>query len=232
MDIRAFFNKRKKDQQQDTNTNATAAKQHKLASESQPSTTAAISRPTGNRTPQQQDDRPSCSRDSSTNTGVLDHSEVEFLTLERKDIGLYLNENKRSKLTRKDKLEILKNPFKPQENHNFKGDVAENQRPFLYPWLEKYSTWLAYSVYARGALCLFCVLFPQAVRRGIQGAFIVRTCTKHRQFHDEAKAHMLPTGIKLQQKTRSTLCVFAKIRKKMLWVKLMLTIERRLNTIG
>ena len=93
MDIRAFFNKRKKDQQQDTNTNATAAKQHKLASESQPSTTAAISRPTGNRTPQQQDDRPSCSRDSSTNTGVLDHSEVEFLTLERKDIGLYLNEN-------------------------------------------------------------------------------------------------------------------------------------------
>ena len=190
MDIRAFFNKRKKDQQQDTNTNATAAKQHKLASESQPSTTAATSRPTGNRTPQQQDDRPSCSRDSSTNTGVLDHSEVEFLTLERKDIGLYLNENKRSKLTRKDKLEILKNPFKPQENHNFKGDVAENQRPFLYPWLEKYSPWLAYSVYARGALCLFCVLFPQAVRRGIQGAFIVRTFTKHRQFHDEAKAHM------------------------------------------
>ena len=189
-DIRAFFNKRKKDQQQDTNTNATAAKQHKLASESQPSTTAAISRPTGNRTPQQQDDRPSCSRDSSTNTGVLDHSEVEFLTLERKDIGLYLNENKRSKLTRNDKLEILKNPFKPQENHNFKGDVSENQRPFLYPWLEKYSPWLAYSVYARGVLCLFCVLFPQAVRRGIQGAFIVRTFTKHRQFHDEAKAHM------------------------------------------
>ena len=60
----------------------------------------------------------------------------------------------------------------------------------MYPWLEKYSPWLAYSVYARGALCLFCVLFPQAVRRGIQGAFIVRTFTKHQQFHDEAKAHM------------------------------------------
>ena len=60
----------------------------------------------------------------------------------------------------------------------------------MYPWLEKYSPWLACSVYERGALCLFCVLFPQAVRRGIQGAFIVRTFTKHLQFHDEAKAHM------------------------------------------
>ena len=103
---------------------------------------------------------------------------------------IFKRKYKRSKLTRKEKLEILKNPFKPQENHHFKGDVAENQRPFLYPWLEKYSPWLAYSVYARGALCFFCVLFPQAVRRGIQGAFIVRTFTKHRQFYDEAKAHM------------------------------------------
>ena len=39
-------------------------------------------------------------------------------------------------------------------------------------------------------MCLFCVSFSQPVRRGIQAAFIVRTFTKLRQFHDEAKGHM------------------------------------------
>ena len=34
-------------------------------------------------------------------------------------------------------------------------------------------------------------MFPQPVRRGIQGAFIVRPFSKYRQFHDKANAHLL-----------------------------------------
>ena len=37
---------------------------------------------------------------------------------------------------------------------------------------------------------MYCVLFPQPVRRGVQGAFIVRPCIKYKQFHDEAKDHL------------------------------------------
>ena len=57
--------------------------------------------------------------------------------------------------------------------------------------MEKYSPWLAYSECEKGALCLYCVMFPQPVRRGIQGAFIVRPFSKYRQFHDEANDHLL-----------------------------------------
>ena len=95
------------------------------------------------------------------------------------DIGLYLNRNKLSKLSQTDKLNILTKPLKPHKNYNFKADVAEKQRPFVYYWMEKYSPWLAYSEYEKGALCLYSVMFPQPVRRGIQGAFIVRPFSKY-----------------------------------------------------
>ena len=57
--------------------------------------------------------------------------------------------------------------------------------------MEKYSPWLANSECEKGALCLYCVMFPQPVRRGNQGGFIIRPFSKYRQFHDEANAHLL-----------------------------------------
>ena len=40
-----------------------------------------------------------------------------------------------------------------------------------------------------GALCRYCVLFPQPVTRGLQGAFIVKPFTNYKDFHESAKSH-------------------------------------------
>ena len=70
-----------------------------------------------------------------------------------------------------------------------KGDT-DGSRCFRHVWLRDYSPWLAYSSYLRGPLCLFCVIFPQPVHRGIQGSFILRPFVKYKDFHTAAKAHM------------------------------------------
>ncbi|XP_077299423.1 uncharacterized protein LOC143920413 [Arctopsyche grandis] len=41
----------------------------------------------------------------------------------------------------------------------------------------------------KGAFCIFCVLFPQPVQRGIQGAFITTPCTKYKYFNECARNH-------------------------------------------
>ena len=107
----------------------------------------------------------------------------------KNDIGLYLDKNECSKLSQTDKVNVLTKPLQPRKNYNFQADVADKQRPFVYSWLEKYSPWLVYSESKKGALYLYCVLFSQPVRRGVQGAFIVRPCTKYKQFHDKPKDH-------------------------------------------
>ena len=102
----------------------------------------------------------------------------------KNDIRLYLDKNECFKLSQTDKLNVLTKPLQPRKNYNFQGEVAGKQRPFVYSWLEKYSPWLVYSESKKGALCLYCVLFPQPVLRGVQGAFIMRPCTKYKQFYE------------------------------------------------
>ena len=175
MDIRKFLNKRKETTGTDEVVDQTSKQQRLLLAEKD-----------------NQNPAPSSQGDCITPSisGNTPDKANEYLKNEN-DIGLYLNKNKLSKLSQTDKLNILTKPLKLHKNYNFKADVAEKQRPFVYSWMEKYSPWLAYSECEKGALCLYCVMFPQPVRRGVQGAFIVRPFSKYRQFHDEANDHLL-----------------------------------------
>ena len=157
MDIRKFLNKRKKTTGTDEVVDQTSKQQRLLLAE----------KDNQNPAPSSQGDciAPSISGNTPDNANEILENE--------NDIGLYLNKNKLSKLSQTDKLNILTKPLKPHKNYNFKADIAEKQRPFVYSWMEKYSPWLAYSECEKGALCLYCVMFPHPVRRGIQGAFIV-----------------------------------------------------------
>uniref|UniRef100_A0A0B7BLW7 TTF-type domain-containing protein n=1 Tax=Arion vulgaris TaxID=1028688 RepID=A0A0B7BLW7_9EUPU len=63
------------------------------------------------------------------------------------------------------------------------------KRCFRESWLTQYTPWLSYSPRLKGAFCIFCVLFPQPVQRGIQGAFITTPCTKYKDFNECARNH-------------------------------------------
>lgn len=86
------------------------------------------------------------------------------------------------------KLQLLM----PDHNYNFKSD-STGDRAFRHEWLSDYSPWLSYSKLQRGPLCKYCVLFPQKVDRGPQGAFILKPCTQYKDFHNSAKSHARST---------------------------------------
>ena len=86
------------------------------------------------------------------------------------------------------KLSLLQKCWEPPDTYNFKFD-ATGKRVFRCPWLEQYKPWLAYSKSQKGAVCRYCVLFPQPVTRGLQGAFIVKPFTNYKDFHDSARSH-------------------------------------------
>ena len=64
---------------------------------------------------------------------------------------------------------------------------------FRYAWLSDYSPWLVYSQMLKGAFCKYCVLFPQKIIRGVQGAFVIKPCTKYKDFNEDARSHMQST---------------------------------------
>lgn len=103
------------------------------------------------------------------------------------DIGDYMN--KTSSLPDDLKLDLLLKCWEPPDTYDLKFD-ATSKRVFRRPWLELYRPWIAYSKSQKGALCRYCVLFPQPVTRGLQGAFIVRPFTNYKDFHDTARSHM------------------------------------------
>ena len=120
MNIRKFLNKRKKTTGTDEVVDQTSKQQRLLLAE----------KDSQNPAPSSQGD---CIAPSiSDNTP---HNANEILENEN-DIGLYLNKNKLSKLSQTDKHNILTKPLKPHKNYNFKADVAEKQRPFVYSWME------------------------------------------------------------------------------------------------
>ncbi|XP_077287771.1 zinc finger MYM-type protein 1-like [Arctopsyche grandis] len=63
---------------------------------------------------------------------------------------------------------------------------GSGKRCFRESWLTQYTP---YSPMLKGAFCIFCVLFPQPVQRGIQGAFITTPCTKYKDFNECARNH-------------------------------------------
>ena len=105
------------------------------------------------------------------------------------DVGLYIKS--KSGISDDIKYRLLTEPFKPEETYNFKKDVKEGaKRSFRYVWLAQYSPWLAYSPTLKGAVCIYCILFPQTVHRGIQGAFVTSAFTKYKDFNECARNHM------------------------------------------
>ncbi|KAG8233746.1 hypothetical protein J437_LFUL003816, partial [Ladona fulva] len=59
-----------------------------------------------------------------------------------------------------------------------------------------YAPWLAYSKKLKGALCIYCVLFPPTKVHGVLGSFIVRPSTRYKDMHEFAKSHVLSQWLK------------------------------------
>ncbi|CAG9571742.1 unnamed protein product [Danaus chrysippus] len=93
-------------------------------------------------------------------------------------------------LTTEKRMEMLKRCWVPSETYDFAGDATHLKRKFNHSWLEMYKPWLVYSKKLKGAFCLFCVLFPPKVARGVQGSLIVRPFTKYKDIHIYCKAHV------------------------------------------
>lgn len=107
------------------------------------------------------------------------------------DIGCYADTKYSSNLNDRSECLILQNPWKPDRNYNFKADVPEGKRPFLYKWYSMYE-WISYSKDLEGVFCKTCVLFrPHALRGSLLGRFITRPFTNFIKFHEHAKLHML-----------------------------------------
>ncbi len=103
------------------------------------------------------------------------------------DIGKYLKEKPPNDQC---KFEVLNSVWKPTESYDFIQDSLKAGRRFIYAWLSKYSPWLAYSQISKGPLCVYCVLFPPKLDRGVQGSFIVKVCDNYKKFHEYAAAHV------------------------------------------
>lgn len=88
------------------------------------------------------------------------------------------------------KREILRCCWKPPENYNFRQDAIDPGRPFIHNWLQIYENWLAYSKKLKGALCLFCMLFPPTTVKGILGAFIAAPFTRYQKMHESCRNHV------------------------------------------
>jgi len=109
------------------------------------------------------------------------------------DVGRYVS--KAHNLTNELKMKLLRDCWSPDVKYDFKSDSSSSSRDrvFRLSWLNDYSPWLAYSSMLKGALCRYCVLFPQKVVRGVQGAFVFRPCVKYRNFNEDARSHMQST---------------------------------------
>lgn len=102
------------------------------------------------------------------------------------DIGLYVKTAER--LSRDQKYDLLTNTYVPPNDYNYKND-SKGSRCFRHPWISQYSPWLAYSSHLKGALCKYCVIFPQQVHRGLMGSFIVTPFVKFKDFNESARNH-------------------------------------------
>ncbi|XP_050310542.1 zinc finger MYM-type protein 1-like [Anthonomus grandis grandis] len=121
-----------------------------------------------------------------SSTKDVSHNEEDDIFYHKLDLGNFIN----PKLPLPDniRIDVIKNPFKPSINYNFKGDSKEGKRAFRYEWFQQFE-WLTYSSKLKGALCKYCVIFRPVVNRGVQGASIVKPFIKYNDFMASAKAH-------------------------------------------
>lgn len=123
--------------------------------------------------------------ESVASTSSQSHS--ENVDCHEFDIGNWMG--KSALMTSTQKREMLTHCWKPPESYNFREEAKDAARPFILKWLQLYSPWLAYTRKGKGALCLYCVLFPPTTVRGILGAFIAAPFNKYKNIHESAKNH-------------------------------------------
>ncbi|XP_060858819.1 zinc finger MYM-type protein 1-like [Metopolophium dirhodum] len=89
-------------------------------------------------------------------------------------------------------MDILKRCWTPPENYNFSEDAIAvgSKRKFNHSWLQAYAPWLAYSKILKGALCLYCVLFPPKKVQGVLGSFIIKPFTRYKDIHENCRNHI------------------------------------------
>lgn len=103
------------------------------------------------------------------------------------DLGNFLG---KSTMSRSKKIDVLKKCWAPPISYDFSQDVADSsKRIFMHSWLETYAPWLCYSKKLKGALCLYCVLFPPLNVQGVLGAFIVTPFVRYKHTHDYCRNH-------------------------------------------
>lgn len=103
------------------------------------------------------------------------------------DLGEWIGKSYRR--TSAQKSEMLKRCWNPPPSYNFSLDAHDKKRVFIHSWLSTYSPWLAYSMKLKGALCLYCVLFPPTTVQGVLGAFMITPFVRYKHMHDACKNH-------------------------------------------
>ena len=96
------------------------------------------------------------------------------------DIGSY--DKTTEHLTNNRRYDLLMT-YVPPTDYSYQND-SQGSRCFRHTWINQYSTCLAYSSNLKGALCKYCVLFPQPVHRGLMGAFIVTPFVTYKDFNE------------------------------------------------
>lgn len=121
-----------------------------------------------------------------TNSNNASASSVSLTTFAEKefDIGKFVGS---FSVAVENRCEIFKKIWIPEKGYDFKK--AGEKRCFRHDWLQTYDPWLAYSEVGDGAFCKFCVLFKQKVKRGVQGAFILRGFKCYKDFNECARNH-------------------------------------------
>lgn len=113
----------------------------------------------------------------------VDHTNV----LSNNDLGHFIETY--SQISEDKKFDLLTNPWMPSKHYNFKNDVEDSKRPFLFKWFSQYP-WLVYSELLKGALCLTCVLFrPRVIHGSCFGSFITSSFVNHKKFIEKANQH-------------------------------------------
>lgn len=119
------------------------------------------------------------------------HSEFDNISL---DIGVHLcskvlASKQSNSLSDQIRFQLLENVIRPDKNYNFNADTSK-QRKFQHDWFARHGSWLCYSPSKKGALCLYCVLFPPILARGSPGAFASDICVDYAHFHAVANRHI------------------------------------------
>lgn len=110
------------------------------------------------------------------------------------DLGRFVG--KSACISTAQKREILQHCWVPHESYDFRKDSNDTKRSFRHKWLKQYEPWLTYSKKLKGALCMFCVLFPPTNVKGVLGSFIVNPFQRYKDLHESCRVHV---GIKWHQ---------------------------------